>query len=51
MSDTLFIMTCPECKKEHKVTESQGIIICSYGNTIADEKYFKLTDKGELVAR
>lgn len=51
MNNTLFTMTCPDCKKEHKVTESQGIVICSCGNTIADEKYFKLTKEGELVAR
>lgn len=51
MANTLFIMICPECFKKHKVTESQGIIICECGNTIADEKYFKLNDKGELVAR
>ena len=51
MSDTLFIMTCPECGKQHKVTESQGIVICTCGNTIADEKYFKLNENNELVAR
>ena len=51
MSDTIFTMTCPECKKIHKVTESQELVICSCGNTIADERYFKLTAEGELVAR
>jgi len=51
MSDTLFTITCPECGKKHKVTESQGLVICECGNTIADERYFKLTKEGELVAR
>ena len=51
MSDTLFTMTCPECGKKHKVTESQGLVICECGNTVADERYFKLTKEGELVAR
>lgn len=51
MSNTLFIMTCPECSKQHKVTESQGIVVCECGNTIVDEEYFKLNDNSELVAR
>lgn len=48
--NTIFIMTCPECGLKHKVSESQGIIICSCGNTLADEEYFKVIN-GELVAR
>ena len=51
MSNTLFTMTCPECGKKHKVTESQGLVVCECGNTVADERYFKLTAEGELVAR
>ena len=50
MSDTLFTMICPDCKKQHKVTESQSLVVCDCGNTLADEKYFKLIE-GELVAR
>ena len=49
MTDTIFTMVCPECKKVHKITESKGIVICSCGMTLADEKYFKLNKDGELV--
>jgi ribosomal protein L37AE/L43A len=51
MSNTLFIMACPLCGKQYKVTESQTLIVCECGNTLADERYFKLTKEGELVAR
>lgn len=51
MADTIFIMICPECNKQYKVTESQGLVICKCGNTIADERYFKLNKDGELVEK